>query len=98
VRKLNWHFDMVAMLCLLLLILPYYHSYFALSSRLPPLKAFVGAAVALAIGLFGFWRLGGAVPGIPEQHGRFLTMLEVRLCCCLYFLTSAYALIASVIC
>ncbi|EFN56411.1 hypothetical protein CHLNCDRAFT_144997 [Chlorella variabilis] len=77
VRKLNWRFDIVSMLCLLLLVLPYYHSYVALSSKLPPLKACAGAAVLLAAGLCAFWRLGGVVPGIPAGHGRLLTMLEV---------------------
>lgn len=78
VRKLNWHFDMVFMLGLLLLVLPYYHCYFALSSKLPPLRAGVGAAALLCAGLAAFWRLGGAVPGIPAAAGwRGLTMLEI---------------------
>lgn len=77
-RKLNWHFDMVAMLALLLLVLPFYHCYFALSSKLPPLRAGMGAATLLCGGLAAFWRLGGAVPGIPAAAGwRTLTMLEV---------------------
>lgn len=77
-RKLNWHFDMVAMLALLLLVLPFYHCYFALSSKLPPLRAGMGAATLLFGGLAAFWRLGGAVPGIPAAAGwRTLTMLEV---------------------
>lgn len=69
----------MALLSLLLLVLPYYHSYVALSSKLPPPRACVGAAVVLAAWLFGFWRLGGAVPGIPQGGGqlRWMTMLEV---------------------
>lgn len=69
---------MVFMLGLLLLVLPYYHCYFALSSKLPPLRAGVGAAALLCAGLAAFWRLGGAVPGIPAAAGwRGLTMLEI---------------------
>lgn len=78
IRRLNWHFDMVSMLGLLLLVLPYYHCYFALSSKLPPLRAGVGAAALWCAGVAAFWRLGGAVPGIPAAAGwRGLTMLEV---------------------
>ncbi|KAI3426358.1 hypothetical protein D9Q98_008730 [Chlorella vulgaris] len=75
-RRLNWHFDMVSMLCLLLFILPYYHSYVALAARMQPLRASLGAACLLAAGLFAFWHLGGVVPGIPRGHTRLLTMLE----------------------
>jgi hypothetical protein len=78
-RRLNWHFDMVSMLCLLLFILPYYHSYVALAARMQPLRASLGAACLLAAGLFAFWHLGGVVPGIPRGHTRLLTMLEVRV-------------------
>ncbi|KAL4421835.1 hypothetical protein ABPG77_001624 [Micractinium sp. CCAP 211/92] len=78
IRRLNWHFDMVSMLGLLLLVLPYYHCYFALSSKLPPLRAGVGAAALWCAGVAAFWRLGGAVPGIPAAAGwRGLTMLEI---------------------
>ena len=73
-RRLNWHFDMVCMLCLLLLVLPYYHSYYALSTKLPPAKSLTGAALLLAVGLFAFYRMGGLVPGIPAGLS---TKLEV---------------------
>jgi hypothetical protein len=82
VRRLNWHFDMTCMLGLLLFVLPYYHCYVALSSKLPPAKAGLGAGLLLAAGLTAFWRLGGIVPGIPAGSGRLLTMLEVRCACC----------------
>ena len=79
-RKLNWHFDIVCLLLLLLLVLPYYHFYVVLAAKqLPPLKANLGALALLAAGLAAFWRLGAAVPGIPEgQAGGGLSMLEVR--------------------
>ena len=78
-RKLNWHFDIVCLLLLLLLVLPYYHFYVVLAAKqLPPLKAHLGALALLAAGLAVFWRLGAAVPGIPEgQAGGGLSMLEV---------------------
>ena len=79
-RKLNWHFDIVCLLLLLLLVLPYYHFYVVLAAKqLPPLKAHLGALALLAAGRAAFWRLGAAVPGIPEgQAGGGLSMLEVR--------------------
>lgn len=46
VRKANWQFDMLAMLALLLLILPGYHCYVVLHTKLPPLK--VGSCFGLA--------------------------------------------------
>lgn len=73
---------MTCMLGLLLFVLPYYHCYAALSSKLPPAKAGLGAGLLLAAGLTAFWRLGGIVPGIPAGSGRLLTMLEVRCACC----------------
>jgi hypothetical protein len=91
VRRLNWHFDMTCMLGLLLFVLPYYHSYVALSSKLPPAKAGLGAGLLLAAGLTAFWRLGGIVPGIPAGSGRLLTMLEVRCACCAMLCCAACA-------
>lgn len=70
VRKLNWHVDMVAMLALLLLVLPYYHSYVALSAKLRPVQAAAGGALALAAFTFAFWRLGhGALPAATSAGG-----------------------------
>lgn len=69
---------MISMLVLLLLVLPFYHSYVALATKLPAPRAAAGAATLLAGGLLAFWRLGGAVPGIPAGHGlRMMSMLEV---------------------
>ena len=80
-RKLNWRFDLVSMLCLLLLVLPYYHCFTALSARLPPARASLAAAALLAAGLAAFWRLGGAAPAVPHATAHGLSMLEVSLPC-----------------
>ena len=66
------------MLCLLLLVLPFYHAFTALAARLPRARAAGVAAAALAAALLAFWRLGGAVPGIPPGRGLLtMSMLEV---------------------
>lgn len=77
-RRANWRFDLIGLLCLLLLVLPFYHCYVSLSPRLAPLRAAGVAAGLVAGGLIAFWRLGNHLPGVPPGEGlRAMTMLEV---------------------
>ena len=64
---MNWHLDMVCMLALLLFVLPYYHSYVALSTRLRPVMAGVAGLAACALFVYAFWHVGPAVPGASRS-------------------------------
>lgn len=86
-RRAVWQGDVAALLALLLLALPYYHSYHALSSKLAPPAAAAGAFLCLGAFTYAFWRAGGQKPGLAEVAGR-VTLLEVsdrgvgEPCCC----------------
>ncbi|CAL8468873.1 g8414 [Coccomyxa elongata] len=68
VRWLNWRLDVLSLLSLLLIVLPYTHCYCTLASlwKLRKRHAAVGAMAFLAAFLYGFWRVGKYWPGVPQ--------------------------------
>lgn len=56
---------MIAMLIILLAVMPYYHSYTALSTRLQSSRAAIGAVVVLAAFSYGFWQFRWLAPKLP---------------------------------
>ncbi|KAH7624070.1 putative GPCR-type G protein 1 [Nannochloris sp. 'desiccata'] len=77
-RQSLWRVDMIILICMLLAVMPYYHSYTILSLRLRPSKAAVGGALALTGFTYAFWQLRWLAPSVPASSaplGRF-GMLE----------------------
>ncbi|EFJ39961.1 hypothetical protein VOLCADRAFT_70166 [Volvox carteri f. nagariensis] len=66
-RRVAWYLNVWGMLLLLLCVLPYYHSYRLLASAgsLRRGQVAVGAALFWAVFMYGFWRLGTYLPGVP---------------------------------
>ncbi|GIL86083.1 hypothetical protein Vretimale_13894 [Volvox reticuliferus] len=66
-RRAAWYLNVYGMLALLLGVLPYYHSYRLLSSAgsLRRGHVAVGAVLFWAAFMYGFWRLGTYLPGVP---------------------------------
>jgi hypothetical protein len=66
-RQILWRVDMITLICMLLAVMPYYHSYTILSLRLRPSKAAVGGALALAGFTYAFWQLRWLAPAVPSS-------------------------------
>ncbi|KAK9914979.1 hypothetical protein WJX75_003304 [Coccomyxa subellipsoidea] len=68
VRWLNWRLDVLSLLALLLIVLPYTHCYCTLASHRKVRRghAAVGALMFLAAFLYVFWRVGKYWPGVPQ--------------------------------
>lgn len=58
-RRFMWRFDLVSLLLLLLVVLPFVHSYLALSRHLRPLGALIGASIFFVFFSVIFWKLLG---------------------------------------
>lgn len=80
-RRSNFQFDMLSLLLLLLLVLPFYHPYLLLSSKMRPGRASIGGVIALATYLVAFWRLGKMLPGVPAPNGALFTVIQARPTC-----------------
>ncbi|PAA93954.1 hypothetical protein BOX15_Mlig020911g1 [Macrostomum lignano] len=74
-RRLWWRLCIFAMLILVMVVLPYYTCYFAISSAsFLPRRRSVRSALALACWLgfvWLFWRLGDPFPILSPNHGIF---------------------------
>ncbi|KAK9815635.1 hypothetical protein WJX72_007232 [[Myrmecia] bisecta] len=66
-RWVNWRLDIVVLLLMLLVVLPYYHCFRSLAnnSKLQATHAAAGALLFLSIFLYAFWRVGFYWPGVP---------------------------------
>jgi hypothetical protein len=77
-RRLNFQFDLGCLLTLLLLVLPFYHPYLLLSSKLRPMRASMGGGIALVIYMIAFWKFGRMLPGVPVSEGKLFSTIQVR--------------------
>ncbi|KXZ55776.1 hypothetical protein GPECTOR_2g1326 [Gonium pectorale] len=66
-RAVAWYLNVWGMLVLLLGVLPYYHSYRLLASAgtLRRGQVAFGAGLCWLCFMYGFWRLGSHLPGVP---------------------------------
>lgn len=58
---------MIILMGMLLAVMPYYHSYALLSSKLRPSKAATGSAAALAAFTYCFWHVRWLAPAVPPS-------------------------------
>lgn len=66
-RQMLWKSDILALLFFLLAVMPYYHAFTALSSRLRPSRAAVGSLIVLSSFLYGFWQFKWLAPQLPSD-------------------------------
>ena len=67
VRLLNWFVTVQSLLFLLLVYLPFYHSFRVLTSsgRLKRVHCLLGAVLIWATFVYCFWKIGFFLPGVP---------------------------------
>lgn len=66
-RKDLWKIDMVSMLIMLLVVVPFYQAHLLLSSRMRQSRASFGAAIFLALFTYAFWNMKWLAPQTPPQ-------------------------------
>lgn len=56
---------MIALMAMLLVVMPYYHSYTLLCGKLRPSRAAIGSGIALVGFSYAFWHLRWLAPAVP---------------------------------